>query len=58
VVEYWSELLHDHGGNEWGPEIAERAKANPPVSFRELQQAISFAAREWTAKRCNGKVSK
>lgn len=55
MIHYWSELLCDHGGAEWGPVIQSRITTNPPVSFRELQQIIGMAARAWTAARCNGK---
>lgn len=51
MIQYWSELLHDHGGADWGPAIAERIKDALPESFRELQQTIAFAARDWTANR-------
>jgi len=55
MVEYWAELLHANGGADWGPVIAERIKGKLPESFRELQQTIAFAAREWTAQRfCKG----
>jgi ATP-dependent 26S proteasome regulatory subunit len=52
LLEYWSELLCDHGSSEWGPQVAERIKVRTPLSFRELQQLIAFSAREWTARRC------
>jgi ATP-dependent 26S proteasome regulatory subunit len=51
-IQYWSELLHDHGSAEWGPLILERCQETLPASFRELQQMIAFAAREWTARKC------
>jgi SpoVK/Ycf46/Vps4 family AAA+-type ATPase len=50
VVQYWSELLHDHGGSEWGPKITDRLRGKPAGSFRELQQEIAYAARDWTAR--------
>jgi SpoVK/Ycf46/Vps4 family AAA+-type ATPase len=52
MIEYWSELLHEHGSEEWAPVLADRIKTSPPESFRELQQWIGFCAREWTAKQC------
>ncbi len=52
LIEYWQELLHDHGADEWGPKLKERVGASPASSFRELQQAINYAARDWTAKKC------
>jgi AAA+ superfamily predicted ATPase len=54
VIQYWRELLCDHGSEEWGPEIVERVKAELPASFRELQQSIGYAARDWTAKQPTG----
>lgn len=50
VVQYWSELLHEHGGAEWGPVIAEQVREKPAGSFRELQQVIAYAARDWIAR--------
>lgn len=52
LIEYWAELLCKHGADEWGPALLERVKQTPPVSFRELQQAIAWSARDWVAKRC------
>jgi len=52
MLSYWTELLHEHGGEEWGPALATRIAESPPESFRELQQWIGFAAREWTARSC------
>jgi AAA+ superfamily predicted ATPase len=49
-IQYWREILCDHGADEWGPLIVERVKEKLPISFRELQQTIAFAAREWTAR--------
>jgi len=51
VIQYWRELLHDHGSDEWGPVIADKFCELPPTSFRELHQIIAFAARDWTAKK-------
>ena len=53
LLEYWAELLHKHGGQEWGPRIREQLKREPAESFRELQQVIAWAARDWTAKHCD-----
>ena len=50
TIQYWSELLHEYGGAEWGATITRRAEETPPVSFRELQQQIACAAREWTVR--------
>lgn len=52
MLAYWSELLHDHGGNEWSPALCASIRENPVTSFRELQQRIGYAARGWTAKKC------
>lgn len=49
MIEYWRELLTDHGGDEWGPQLVAKIRDTLPVSFRELTQAIHHAAREWTA---------
>jgi AAA+ superfamily predicted ATPase len=49
LIQYWRELLCDHGGDEWGPQIVESVKIKLPASFRELQQTIAYAARNWTA---------
>lgn len=49
---YWIEILHSHGGEEWGPKIADQIRESPPESFRELQQLIGFAARNWVAAKC------
>lgn len=51
MLAYWAELLHDHGGDEWRGAIAAEIQATVPTSFRELQQRIGFAAREWVAAR-------
>lgn len=52
LIQYWRELLCDHGSDEWGPTILETIRNKPASSFRELQQMIAYAAREWTAKNC------
>ena len=49
LLAYWAELLHEHGADEWAPAIADSPQ---PKSFRELQQTISRAARDWTARQC------
>lgn len=44
-VRYWSELLAEHGGEEWGPALIE---AGLPIgSFRDLKRLVASAAREW-----------
>lgn len=52
MLDYWIELLNAHGGDEWGPVLAKGIAESLPTSFRELQQMIGFAAREWTAANC------
>lgn len=44
-VRYWSELLAEHGGEEWGPRLI--AADIPMESFRALKQHVAAAAREW-----------
>jgi len=52
VVEYWRELLCEHGADDWGPQLAGRIHGGwAPQSFRELSQHIARAARDWTASR-------
>lgn len=51
LLNYWRELLHRHGADDWGPAIHGRLKSGwLPASFRELQQTIARAARKWTAR--------
>lgn len=55
VLEYWRELLCEHGADDWGPRLVEWIETNgPPESFRDLQQTISRAARDWVASRIPG----
>jgi ATP-dependent 26S proteasome regulatory subunit len=50
VVEYWRELLCEHGADHWGPAFAAAIEAGRlPTSFRELTQQIGRAARDWVA---------
>ena len=44
-VRYWSELLAEHGGEEWGSALIEAGL--PLESFRDLKRLVSCAAREW-----------
>jgi ATP-dependent 26S proteasome regulatory subunit len=53
LLQYWAELLCKHGSEEWAPELLESIRHSPPKSFRELQQAIAWRARDWVAARCN-----
>lgn len=51
VVEYWRELLCEHGADEWGPRFVDAIQSGQlPESFRELTQLISRAARDWVAR--------
>lgn len=50
LLNYWREILSDHGADEWGPALAARFAASPPGSFRALQQQVAWSAREWTAR--------
>lgn len=51
VVEYWRELLCEHGADDWGPPLADAIDGGwTPASFRELAQQIARAARDWTAR--------
>lgn len=52
LIQYWAELLCKHGSDEWGPPLIEKVRQSPPVSFRELQQAIAWLARDWVAAKC------
>jgi len=50
LLNYWREILSDHGADEWGPVLAAQFAATLPDSFRALQQLVAFRAREWTAR--------
>lgn len=43
VVHYWQEVLHQYGGETWGPEL--RSFSGQWDSFRELFQAIQHRVR-------------
>jgi hypothetical protein len=45
VIGYWSEALHEFGGGEWGPELADHDR--PWESFRSLFYAIQQRVRAW-----------
>lgn len=47
VLEYWTEVLHEHGADEWSAELKKRITKRTPESFRELWQMISFCVRQW-----------
>jgi len=53
LLQYWSELLHNYGSDEWGPPLLGRIRQTSPGSFRELQQQIAWCARDWVAARCS-----
>lgn len=50
VLEYWSEILHEHGSEEWAPVIRKWINSKTPESFRELWQEISFCVRQWIVR--------
>lgn len=50
LIEYWREILCRHGADDWGPELLGQVRDTPPESFRALQQAIGWKARNWVAK--------
>ena len=52
MLQYWGEILCDHGSEEWAPVLRERMREQPAESFRHLQQMIAYAAREWIARKC------
>jgi ATP-dependent 26S proteasome regulatory subunit len=54
MIQYWSELLHAHGSEDWAPKIASMCEEKQPESFRALQQTINFAARNWVAAHLPG----
>lgn len=45
VVGYWQEVLHEYGGENWGPRLIDRER--PPASFRELFQEIQNCVRQF-----------
>lgn len=46
VAGYWAEVLHEYGGDEWGPRLAEREWE----SFRALFQAVQQCVREFVTR--------
>ena len=52
LIQYWAELLCKHGSDDWAPAVLESVQRSPPASFRELQQAIAWRARDWVAAKC------
>lgn len=46
VAAYWSEVLHEYGGDQWGPEIGARKWE----SFRALFQAVQKAVRDFVTR--------
>lgn len=47
VLAYWSEVLHEHGSDQWGPQLAARREW---TSFRELFQAVKRCCREHVSR--------
>lgn len=47
VIHYWQEVLHEFGGDEWGPRLAKRANYE---SFRALFQEIQNCVRMHVAR--------
>lgn len=47
VLEYWAELLHEYGADDWAPMLRlDIARGNLPASFRDLWQGITTAVRQ------------
>lgn len=47
VIDYWTEVLHEHGSEHWAPVLRKSVSKSPPVSFRALWQSISDATRHF-----------
>lgn len=47
VLDYWTEILHDHGADVWGPQLRAEIKKKTPDSFRALWQMIAACVRRW-----------
>lgn len=47
VLEYWAEILHEHGAESWGPVLRKQIGRKTPASFRELWQSICTCVRQW-----------
>lgn len=47
VAQYWAEVLHEYGGNEWGPIVDDGRKWE---SFRALFQSIQAHVREFVSQ--------
>lgn len=50
VLEYWAEILHDHGAVEWWPVLKKQINKKTPESFRELWQMICLCVRGWITR--------
>ena len=46
VAAYWAEVLHEYGGAEWGPKLAEQSWP----SFRALFQGVEQSVREFVTR--------
>lgn len=51
VLAYWSEILHEHGADEWSPVIRKQISKKTPTSFRDLWQLIAASVRQWITSR-------
>lgn len=47
VIEYWAEVLYEHGADVWSPDLLAKIDREPPASFRDLWQTISRCVRNW-----------
>jgi len=47
VAAYWAEVLHEYGGGEWGPLLADGRRWE---SFRALFQAVQWHVRQFVTK--------
>lgn len=48
VLEYWCEVFHEYGSDEWGKRLRDRIESRTfPESFRMLWQSISSEVRQW-----------
>lgn len=47
VVDYWAEVLHEHGAEGWAAGLRQEIKKASPISFRSLWQQISDSVRRF-----------
>lgn len=50
VIEYWAEVLYEHGSEFWSPELLKQIERQTPASFRDLWQTIAKCVRLWITK--------